>query len=476
MKILLALSDKISNVAKLLHNNAVNYDFQIEEVDDVADLERYIVSFNPEVIVMSEYFGADSGQKPLDIVKFVRSKTNARIVYFSLPRIPGDPFLAALVNLGIYNIFHKSELSSKEIIDSVLTPATWGDVAHLVDDSVFSGNFEPPKEIVKEVVKEVPKEVIKEVVKEVPKEIVKEVVKEVPVVKEVIKEVPKIVIKEVPKEIIKEKEVIKEVKIYEKPEGFKKSVCFYSPVSAGKTFISYNVAKYLAKDHKVALADFDLHNHSLFYYFNMDNYSYPNSIIQTIQHPNEDISYKEGNLSVYTCFKEIKKFDLMMEEVLTFHNSVKSRNDVIIYDTGNNTTLRHILNIVDEIYLVTTMEYRTIDKLAESIKELYASMALNKLSLIINQYVDIKGVSVQDVVDYFKELETEERKINISFNKVIAVPSCPELAYRCEYENQPAFSFKGGEEVEKAIAQIADAIYSVKKEKTKRGFSLFRRG
>ena len=75
----------------------------------------------------------------------------------------------------------------------------------------------PPREIIKEVIKEVPVEVIREVVKEVPvdREVIREVIKEVPVevIKEVIKEVPVEVIKEVIKEVPKEfmKETIREV-------------------------------------------------------------------------------------------------------------------------------------------------------------------------------------------------------------------------------------------------------------------------
>lgn len=494
MKILLATA--IDDITNLINNYAVEYNFQIEEIDNLSDIERYITNFKPDVILLSELFG-EGESNPREIVKFIRSKTNARIIYFCKERIPGDPFLAFLVNLGIYDIAYRGGLKIKEIIDMILNPSTWGDVSHLIltSDDFNSDNEktvkEMPKEIIKEKIVEKPVEVIKEKIVEKPVEIVKEkiiekpveIVKEkvvekpVEVVKEKIVEKPveiiKEVVKEVPKEIIKE--VIKEVKVYEKPEGFKKTICFYSPYSVGKTFLSYNIAKYLTKEgNKVALADFDLHEHSLFYYFDMKDYPYSNSIMHTIQHPNDDISYKEGNLSVYTCFKDVKKFDVMMDELLVFNNSVKSNNDIVIYDTGNNSTLRHILSIVDEIYLVTNLEFRVIDKLAESIKNLYNNIALNKLSLIVNQYVDIKGINLKDVMEYLKTIDIDGKQVSIKFNNIFTVPACSELVPLCQLNNTPAFNLKGGEQLGEAISQISNAIYSIRKEK-KKGFSLFRR-
>jgi hypothetical protein len=76
------------------------------------------------------------------------------------------------------------------------------------------------KEVIKEVIKEVQVEVVREVIKEVPVEVIKEIIKEVPVdvIREIIREVPIEVIREVPIEIkgdvqIVTNEVIKEVPI-----------------------------------------------------------------------------------------------------------------------------------------------------------------------------------------------------------------------------------------------------------------------
>lgn len=68
-------------------------------------------------------------------------------------------------------------------------------VVGLVIGAIVGMYAVPPREITKEVIKEVPIEVIKEVIKEVPKEVIKEVPKEV------IKEVPVEVVKEVEKEV-----------------------------------------------------------------------------------------------------------------------------------------------------------------------------------------------------------------------------------------------------------------------------------
>ncbi len=110
-----------------------------------------------------------------------------------------------------------------------------------------AGTAASPREVVKEVIKEVPVEVVREVIREVPVEVVREVIKEVPVevVREVIREVPvevvrevfkegsgdavREVIKEVPVEIIREVEVVREV-IREVPVEVIKEVVREVPV------------------------------------------------------------------------------------------------------------------------------------------------------------------------------------------------------------------------------------------------------
>lgn len=131
---------------------------------------------NPDTIVIRETL---DGQ--IDIMGILyQLRTNyphVRVVIIASQRHAGDSFLATLVNYGIFDIIQGNKVSALEIVDRIKNPNTYRDVAHYQPKPEFDENknkmlfHAPDLEVAK------PKEIVREIVKEVyvePKPVVPE--------------------------------------------------------------------------------------------------------------------------------------------------------------------------------------------------------------------------------------------------------------------------------------------------------------
>jgi hypothetical protein len=126
-----------------------------------------------------------------EIKEVIKEVPVEKIVYKDVTEITTQKKRASLKSIGT----HSDKINKLNILGKHFR--WWRKIIHTIKINLLQEELnKKPKELIKEVIKEV--QVVKEVFKEVP--VVKEIVKEIPVFKEVIKEIPvyKEVIKEVP--------------------------------------------------------------------------------------------------------------------------------------------------------------------------------------------------------------------------------------------------------------------------------------
>ena len=135
-------------------------------------IEKGVLNNNPDVVIIRETLTGTKSM--LEIIYSLRKNhPNLRIIFMAGDRKPGDEMLSEIVNLGIYDIIIGGQINVKDIIDCILNPRTFKDVAYLkvktlIDEKSNKKIFEAPEPTVEKEIKTVyiEKEVIKEAVQE----------------------------------------------------------------------------------------------------------------------------------------------------------------------------------------------------------------------------------------------------------------------------------------------------------------------
>lgn len=85
----------------------------------------------PDVILIKETLGGNADI--LNIIFTLRSEVpNARIIFMTSPKNPGDQLMNSLVSCGVYDILAASTFSITSIIEAVKKPKTFGDVSQYI--------------------------------------------------------------------------------------------------------------------------------------------------------------------------------------------------------------------------------------------------------------------------------------------------------------------------------------------------------
>ncbi len=238
-----------------------------------------------------------------------------------------------------------------------------------------------------------------------------------------------------------------------------KDVDFYMPNSrliavvsgaghSGKTTVAAELA-YMASAKKVscALVDMDLKQFGVSHRFDIkekkirQSLKYPgynkfnmlfNALNETDIDSLPDTAYQENkHLSVYTGDEgEINPVP-RTEDVLKLFDRLKSIYNVTIADTGEYDALVHrTVSIADTVLFVHDLSPSGIRKNERLLLELSRVSNLKKFYLLVNRAEDIHGITVRELVDYYKE-------DGIAFRDVFTVPVDSRACLESEWGMKP---------------------------------------
>lgn len=90
-----------------------------------------IKDYHPDVVILRE--GLQGNIDILDLIYKIRlESSNTRIVFITKSREVGDAFLAATVQMGIYDLIIGDKISVKDLLKKIVHPTKFVDVAHYI--------------------------------------------------------------------------------------------------------------------------------------------------------------------------------------------------------------------------------------------------------------------------------------------------------------------------------------------------------
>lgn len=110
---------------------------------------RAVGQKNPDIIILRETL--EGNENIMTIIYEIRSMyPKTRIVFLAGKREPGDVFLAALVNYGVYDILYGGNIKASEVISLIRKPNQYADIKHLhpmpiLDEKSNKMIFQAPK-------------------------------------------------------------------------------------------------------------------------------------------------------------------------------------------------------------------------------------------------------------------------------------------------------------------------------------------
>jgi len=261
--------------------------------------------------------------------------------------------------------------------------------------------------------------------------------------------------------------IIKEKIVYKTPKDYQKIIGIYSPYSIGKTVIASNLSKcYCDKKLEVTLIDTDCFKKDIIYYFPLDNDDY-----FKLAELYKDIKEKKeiGDINSYAIEmgSKLKLFtdhrDSSYEITIEMINYIVRGSDsnLIIIDIASHleaSLVNEILALCDERVIIT-------DKMISTLNGLPYRLALDSinrrnLSLVINRDVNIKGLSNNELENYFKDIEfSEKEKLSLNFDNLFFVPNKYELIAESMASREVAYNKDS--EFDESILRIANALYQM---------------
>ena len=181
--------------------------------------------------------------------------------------------------------------------------------------------------------------------------------------------------------------------------GNKKVVSFVGTSKNGTSFIVNNLAEILSSvGINVAILD-TTKNKNAYYIYTKNEEDLRRVAMSSISNLANGIASGirvNNNLSVYTS---LPNEDTGIENVQTVLETLVKSHTVVLIDCDFNTP-KGYFSAAQEIYLVQTMDVLTIQPLTAFLKELIVENIIDeqKIRVIINKYVRIKGVSEKEII------------------------------------------------------------------------------
>lgn len=130
-KLLLAIGSSAAE-DRLKNNHELASEFNFTNVathrDSILQIAR---KEKPDIILIKETLGGNADI--LNIIFSLRSDVpNARIIFMTGPKNPGDSLMNSLVSCGVYDILMASTFSITSIVNAIKNPKTFGDVSQFI--------------------------------------------------------------------------------------------------------------------------------------------------------------------------------------------------------------------------------------------------------------------------------------------------------------------------------------------------------
>lgn len=471
MKILFAINhDAIqTNLIHLIQKEEVDLDYEAERdcvfsKDLIIDKVKYNLNSQEQrydIAIINEKL--DGEYDLIEIVRFL-SKNGVRPIVLLGNRSDNDPLIHALIKRKVYDFLY-GKLKLADILNCILTPRRYEDIEYLVDAEVEEYKVQG-KRIDSENEDSVEEENIIDgdslpgaapkapgisapgtggVVKNVRipslnfpgiKDIKDAIMSNKPAAGAPIASIPQQV------SGMPERVVVQQQYVAQLPVDYKKNIAVYSNQQVGKSFIACNLAATLAlQGKKTVLVDLDFKNKSQYYYFDLSKYEQkaksPEDMdilakvfeadVESVNDVMNSLFSPMKNLYVVTSHPDLEIEHYDIDALYRVYVMLKNIFDVVIYDLPGYCSedyLRLLMTQVEDIVIVTNQNCAVLDRTEKDLRDVLTGYFVNnKVSLVINQYIDHKEMNKGNIRDHLSVIETRTKTIEINFKNVFLIPN-----------------------------------------------------
>lgn len=459
MRILLAIGHE--SLERYLKDNNKDCDF-VGEISYREAIVKNCLINNPDIVIIRETL--PGSQNILDIIYELRQKCfKTRIIFISKERKIGDPLLAELVSLGVYDFITSNPVKVTDIMSLIHEANSFSDVSYYrekitVDENNNDVIFATPKQIIKKVyVEKGPNGEL------IEKEVVDETLDKNKQFEETISNKKKDTSSDEinylrntedvsfnldgeskKSNIDLDNKIVKKEKRRGRPpkDTLKKTlknktniVTFANSFhGVGSTQCSFNMAIELSKNYKtlyVEISELYFSIYNILYLSNVKGFEvYKNdSTLETsIIDKNFIIKNARDKNDLIKNYKLLPKdlslMFLAAGDVLSFENfkdmlinlTLKYDYEFIIFDLGSNLNTdisNFLISTSNIVFIVTTQDFNYICNTEILLNKLKKSSSLNKINVLVNKYEDAIGVDNNKL----KEFIPDNKILTIPYNK-----------------------------------------------------------
>lgn len=500
MKILFAINRDViqTNLIRMIQSEGIILDY-VSERDSVFSKDLIIekVKFNMnsqdtkyDLAIINEKL--DGEYDLIEIVRFL-SRNNIRPILLLGNRDDNDPLIHALIKRKVYDFLY-GKLKLEDIFKCIVSPTRYEEIEHLVDleaeeyniqgktisDMPFDNDM--PRENILD--SDIVNEPIRRPVPPPPPQMQKPVNKtptlNFPGLKDIKDKITtktaNVIQNTIADKNVPERVVVQQNFVAQLPVDYKKNIAIYSNQQVGKSFVACNLATTFAlKGKKTVLVDLDFKNKSQYYYFDMSKYeskvksaSDVNVIKKVFECDSDDINdlmdtlfSPMKNLYVITSHPDMDIVDYDLDDLYRVYVMLRSSFDVVIYDIPgkcDDDYLKLLMTQVEDIMVITNQNCSILDRTEKDLRDVLTGYFVNnKVSLIINQYIDHKDLNKGNIKDHLSVIETSSKDIEFNFRNVFTIPNNYPALVEGVAKGKPAVMFD--EELRVVFESIASKYY-----------------
>lgn len=469
MKILFAINhDAIqTNLVRLIQKEGVELEFDSERdsvfsKDLIVEKVKYNLNGQErkyDIAIINEKL--DGEYDLVEIVRFL-SKNKIRPIVLLGNRSDTDPLIHALIKRKIYDFLY-GKLKLADILNCILTPKRYEDIEYLVDAEVEEYKVQGKRIDSSDNEDSFEENIIDgdSFTGAVPKApgiksagiggMVKNV--RIPSLNfPGIKDIKDAIIPNRSSENndctpqhgggMPERVVVQQQYVAQLPGDYKKNIAVYSNQQVGKSFVACNLAAtFASQGKKTVIVDLDFKNKSQYYYFDLSKYEQKakspedmNVLAKVFQADVDNVHDLMNqmfspmkNLYVVTSHPDLEIEHYDIDALYRVYVMLKNVFDVVIYDLPGycgEDYLRLLMTQVEDIVIVTNQNCAVLDRTEKDLRDVLTGYFVNnKVSLIINQYIDHKEMNKGNIKDHLSVIETRTKTIEINFKNVFLIPN-----------------------------------------------------
>ena len=494
MKILFAINRDViqANLIRMLQSEGIVLDYEPERdsvfsKDLIVDKVKYYLNGQEpkyDIAIINEKL--DGEYDLIEIIRYL-ARNNIRPIVLLGSRSDNDPIIHALIKRKVYDFLY-GKLKLEDIFRCIVSPTKYEEIEHLVeidveeykiqgktisdlpfendlpkgnvyDDDILEtiprgGDFKPPN---------------------ITKPVNKTPTLNFPGIKD-IKDALATKTANVIQNNMPERVVVQQNFVAQLPIDYKKNIAVYSNQQVGKSFVASNLATVLAtKGKKTVLVDLDFKNKSQYYYFDMSKYESHvknaeemNIIKKVFEYDSDDLSdlisilfSPMKNLYVITSHPDMDIANYDLDDLYRVYVMLRSVFDIVIYDVPgvcDEDYLKLLMTQVEDVIIITNQNCAILDRTEKDLRDVLTGYFVNnKVSLLINQYIDHKEINKGSIKDHLSVIETSSKDIEFNFKNVFTIPNNYFAVVEGIAKGKPAVMFDEG--LRAVFENIANKYY-----------------